>query len=547
VADQVVPQGIEAYAYDPEKAKKLLEEAGWDKINGNKPITLLTYYTTPLAANVMAAVQAMLAQVGINVTPRAVDTPTYNSIVLNPTPDVAQFQMVYAGLQNGPDPSSINVGLNEKQIPPAGPNVVRARMPELTKALDTALGETDATKRDARYQDVCKVMNAELPWGTLWVANRYGVASAKLKDFVWTPAPGGGPYQAHPENGRSPNRAAPLLRNEGWPALARHPHRNTSMLKYSLRRLLIGAGMLLALSMLIFVMLRLTPGDPIDAYIDPNVPMSPSDLVELRATLGLDQPLPVQYLAWLQQALTGNLGYSIQRPDQAVLGLVVSRVGPTVLLMGTAIVIAIIAGIATGIVSAVRRNSLADISFSVLAVTGISSPPFLSGLVGLYLFSVYFNWMPSGGMLTPGREFSLLDLIHHLILPASLLALAQTALIMRYMRGSMLEVLNLDYVRTARAKGVSEFWVITKHALRNALLPVITLIGSTIGLAIGGAIFIESVFNWPGMGLLMVTAVENRDYPVIMGSTLVIGACVIVVNLMTDLAYAAVDPRIKVG
>lgn len=319
------------------------------------------------------------------------------------------------------------------------------------------------------------------------------------------------------------------------------------MLTYSLRRLLIGAGMLLALSMLIFVMLRLTPGDPIDAYIDPNVPMSPSDLAELRATLGLDQPLPVQYLAWLQQALTGNLGYSIQRPDQAVLGLVFSRVGPTVLLMGTAIVIAIIAGIATGMISAVRRNSPADVFFSVFAVTGISSPPFLSALVGLYLFSVYFNWMPSGGMLTPGHDFSLLDLIHHLILPASLLALAQTALIMRYMRGSMLEVLNQDYVRTARAKGVTEFWVITKHALRNALLPVITLIGSTIGLAIGGAIFIESVFNWPGMGLLMVTAVENRDYPVIMGSTLVIGACVIVVNLLTDLAYAAVDPRIKVG
>ncbi len=150
-------------------------------------------------------------------------------------------------------------------------------------------------------------------------------------------------------------------------------------------------------------------------------------------------------------------------------------------------------------------------------------------------------------MLTPGREFSIGDLLHHLILPAMLLAIAQTALIMRYMRASMLEVLNQDYVRTARAKGVYEFWVITKHALRNALLPVITLIGSTIGLAIGGAIFIESVFNWPGMGLLMVNAVENRDYPVIMGSTLVIGACVIIVNLLTDLAYAVVDPRIKVG
>ena len=319
------------------------------------------------------------------------------------------------------------------------------------------------------------------------------------------------------------------------------------MLQYSLRRLLIGAGMLLALSVLIFVMLRLTPGDPIDAYIDPNVPMSPSDLAGLRDTLGLDQPLPVQYFAWLQQAVTGNLGYSIKRPDQPVLGLVLSRVGPTVLLMGTAIVISIIAGIASGMVSAVRRNSVADLSFSLFAVTGISSPPFLSALVGLYVFSVYFNWLPSGGMLTPGRDFSIADLLHHLILPALLLAVAQTALIMRYMRSSMLEVLNQDYVRTARAKGVYEFWVITKHALRNALLPVVTLIGSTIGLSIGGAIFIESVFNWPGMGLLMVDAVENRDYPVIMGSTLVIGACVIFVNILTDLAYAVIDPRIKVG
>jgi peptide/nickel transport system permease protein len=275
--------------------------------------------------------------------------------------------------------------------------------------------------------------------------------------------------------------------------------------------------------------------------------MSPSDLAELRMTLGLDRPLPVQYFAWLQQALMGNFGYSIKRLDQPVLDLVLSRIGPTVLLMGTAIVISIFTGIATGIISAVRRNSMADLSFSLFAVTGISSPPFLSALVGLYVFSVYFNWLPSGGMLTPGQTFSLADLLHHLILPASLLAVAQTALIMRYMRASMLEVLNQDYVRTARAKGVYEFWVITKHALRNALLPVITLIGSTIGLAIGGAIFIESVFNWPGMGLLMVDAVESRDYPVIMGSTLVIGTCVIVVNLLTDLTYAVVDPRIKVG
>ncbi|MBY3034745.1 MULTISPECIES: ABC transporter permease [Rhizobium] len=319
------------------------------------------------------------------------------------------------------------------------------------------------------------------------------------------------------------------------------------MLQYSLRRLIIGIGMLVALSMLIFLLLRLTPGDPIDAYIDPNLPMSPSDLADLRRSLGLDQPLPVQYLGWLQQALTGNLGYSIKRLDQPVLGLVLSRIGPTVLLMGTALAFAIVAGIACGVIGAVRRNSLADLSLSVVALAGISSPAFLSALIGLYIFSVRLHWMPSGGMLTPGEEFSLGDLLHHLILPAALLSVAQAALIMRYMRASLLEVLNQDYVRTARAKGVREFWVITKHALRNALLPIVTLIGSTIGLAIGGAIFIESVFNWPGMGLLLVDAVQTRDYPVIMGATLVIGACVIVVNLLTDITYAVVDPRIKVG
>ncbi|MGV1835987.1 ABC transporter permease [Rhizobium rhizogenes] len=319
------------------------------------------------------------------------------------------------------------------------------------------------------------------------------------------------------------------------------------MLKYSARRLLIGLGMLLAVSLLTFILLRLTPGDPVDAYVDPNVPMSPADLVELRTRLGLDRPLPVQYLAWLKEAITGNLGYSIKRFDQPVLELVLSRIGPTLLLMGSAIVIAVVAGVAIGVVSAVRRNSLLDVSFSVLALAGISSPAFLSALIGLYIFSVRLHWMPSGGMLTPGADFSVGDLLHHLILPASLLAIAQAALITRYMRASLLEVLNQDYVRTARAKGVYEFWVIAKHALRNALLPVVTLIGSTIGLAIGGAIFIESVFNWPGMGLLLVDAVGARDYPVVMGATLVIGACVIVVNLLTDITYAVIDPRIKVG
>ena len=319
------------------------------------------------------------------------------------------------------------------------------------------------------------------------------------------------------------------------------------MLPYILRRLATGLLMLVALSILVFVLLRLAPGDPIDAYVNPNVAMSQAEMAALRARLGFDQPLPVQYLAWLRAAATGDLGFSIQRNGVRVLPLVLERIGPTVLLMAAGLAIAIVLGIAAGILSAVRRNSPTDIGFSVVAFFGISSPAFLTAILGLYLFSVVLRWAPSGGMLTPGAPFSIGDLLAHLILPACLLSIGHAALIMRYMRASLLEVLNQDYVRTARAKGVKEFWVIMKHAVRNALLPVVTLIGSTIGIAVGGAIFIESVFNWPGMGLLLINAVDTRDYPVIMGATLIIGACVIVVNLLTDMAYAAVDPRIQVA
>jgi peptide/nickel transport system permease protein len=318
------------------------------------------------------------------------------------------------------------------------------------------------------------------------------------------------------------------------------------MLPYVVRRTAIGLLMLLALTVLIFGLLRLAPGDPIDAYINPSVPMSAADLTVLRDRLGLDQPLPVQYFAWLGSALTGDFGYSIQRGGQPVLPLVLERIGPTVLLMVSALAIGITVGIATGIWSAVRRNRPSDVSLSVFAFIGVSSPAFLTGLLGLYVFAVVLRWAPAGGMLTPGVPFSIGDLLAHLILPASLLSIAHGALIMRYMRSSLLEVLSQDYVRTARAKGVREFWVIVKHAVRNALLPVITLIGSSIGIAIGGAIFIESIFDWPGMGLLMINAVTRRDYPVIMCATLLTGACVILVNLLTDIAYAAVDPRIKV-
>jgi peptide/nickel transport system substrate-binding protein len=199
VAAPVVPAGIDPYGFDPAKAKALLAAAGWAKVAGARPITLLTYYNNPLAANVMAAIQAMLADVGINVVPRIVDVPTYNSIVYAATPDWNSFPMVYAGYQDGPDPSSLNAALNATQVPPAGANIMRVRTPALTTALNTALAETDASKRAGRYQEVCRVMNAELPWGTLWVTSRYGVVSRRLQDFTWIPAPSGGPFAQHAE------------------------------------------------------------------------------------------------------------------------------------------------------------------------------------------------------------------------------------------------------------------------------------------------------------------------------------------------------------
>ena len=319
------------------------------------------------------------------------------------------------------------------------------------------------------------------------------------------------------------------------------------MTLYLVRRFAAGILLLLALSMLVFFLLRLAPGDPISSYIDPMASMTEADMERLRQSLGLDQPLPFQYVYWLGEALSGDLGRSLQRNGQPVLDLLSTSIGPSMLLMLTGSTLAIIFGVIIGIIGAVRRDGPVDMTLAALSSLGVSSPAFLTSLVGLYVFSGVLQWAPAGGMQDPGMPFTVSGLLKHLALPALILAFGQTALIARYMRSSLLEVLHQDYIRTARAKGVPGRMVILKHAVRNALLPVVTLIGSTLGLAVGGAIFIESVFNWPGMGLLMVTAVEARDYPLIMGGTLVVGAWVILANIMTDVAYAFIDPRIKVG
>ena len=199
IAPKYTPKDLDPYTFDPAISKVLLQEAGWDKINGNKPLTLLTYYNNPLSANVLAAIQAMLGQVGVNVVPRAVDVPTYNGIVYAREPDLSQYPLVYAGAPNGPNPAIANLNLNEKQIPPAGANIMRVRMPPLNAALDGALAEVDDAKRATLFQEVARVFNRDLPWAPLWVQRRYGIVASGVHNFVWTPSPGGGSFDQHAE------------------------------------------------------------------------------------------------------------------------------------------------------------------------------------------------------------------------------------------------------------------------------------------------------------------------------------------------------------
>ncbi|HEX4216446.1 MAG TPA: ABC transporter permease [Candidatus Dormibacteraeota bacterium] len=318
------------------------------------------------------------------------------------------------------------------------------------------------------------------------------------------------------------------------------------MWSYVLRRIGISIPILLLITVGLFGLLQLTPGGPLDALAPPEAPLSPQARAALGRALGLDQPLPVRYAEWLSEAVRGNLGYRSDN-GEPVSQAIGSHIGPTLELMGTGILIGIIVGILLGVISAVYQYSIFDMVLTVLAFLGISLPAFLAGLLGLYFFSIQLGWFPSGGITTPGTAPGLGQNLMHLVLPALLLSINQVAQIMRYTRASMLEVIEQDYVRTARAKGAGSGQVVVHHALRNALLPVITIIGASIPNLVGGAVFLEAIFSWPGMGQLFLTAVQGRDYSLIMGMTLILAIVVLLANLLTDLAYAAADPRIRYG
>jgi peptide/nickel transport system permease protein len=313
---------------------------------------------------------------------------------------------------------------------------------------------------------------------------------------------------------------------------------------YILRRLLINIPVLFGITILVFTFILLAPGDPVSAYLKPELGANAALREQLRKELGLDQPAPIRYLRWLGQTLQGNLGY------RAVGGQPVGEVLRRALLasavlMGTALSLGCLIGIPLGILSALRQYSRLDFALTTLAFLGVSSPSFLLGLGGLYVFGLKLGLFPIGGMFSPSQDFSLLDFLHHLILPALILAFAYIAIFMRYARSSMLEVIQATYVITAQAKGLKRRTVVLGHAFRNALIPIITVIGLALPDMVGGAVITETVFTWPGMGSLLIEGVAGRDYPLIMGISLVVGITVLIANLLTDLAYALADPRIR--
>ena len=316
------------------------------------------------------------------------------------------------------------------------------------------------------------------------------------------------------------------------------------MLIYILRRLLISIPILLGITMIIFFIASQMPGDAVQAMISQETPMADELVALRRGQLGLDQPVPVQYARWLGQLLQGNLGFSFQS-GEPVAKVLAARIFATLELMGTALLIAIVLGVLLGVISALRQYSFLDYSLTFLGFTGVSIPDFFFGMLLVYIFAIKLGWFPTSGISTPGEPFTLADNLRHLALPAFALALVRTATFMRYTRASVLEVKNDDYVRTARAKGLAEWLVTSRHVLRNALIPIITVIGLSLPVLFGGSVIIETIFQWPGIGLMFINAITGRDSPVIMGYVLFSAIIVLASNLLTDVVYSWADPRIR--
>ena len=313
------------------------------------------------------------------------------------------------------------------------------------------------------------------------------------------------------------------------------------MAKYIVKRLLIALIVLFGITVIDFGIMSLA-GNPME-IIGAGPKVNQAALAQKSANLGLNDPVPVQYVRWLIQTLHGNLGTSY-KSYQPVSSMILSHLGPTLILMTSALVLAMIIAVSAGIFSALHQHSKADYLIVTLAFLGQSIPQFFLGLVLIFIFAVNLKILPSSGMRLLGSDGSGVQL-RYLILPCVVLAVEMAGRDIRYIRSSMLEILNKDYLRTAKSKGIGRRLVIYKHALRNALIPIITAIGMEIPALFGGSIVVEQVFSWPGLGLMTMNAVLERDYPVIMGVCLMTAVVVLLTNLVTDILYAMADPTVR--
>lgn len=312
---------------------------------------------------------------------------------------------------------------------------------------------------------------------------------------------------------------------------------------YVIKRLMTAIPTFLGITVLVYILASLTPSSPLEIlFNDPSA--TPEEIARKSRELGLDQPVVIQYLHWLGQLLIGNMGTSI-RTNMPVMDMVSQRIIPTLILTGSAMLITVIISLPLGVMSAYKPYSRWDYVSSGLSFIGSAMPNFFAGLVLIYLFCIQLRLFPTSGMYDTSGVRTLPMFLHHLVLPSVVLAVQLIGSLIRQCRGSMIEVLQDDYVRTARAKGLGERAVLIKHALRNAWIPLVSWFSTQIPFLIGGAVVTEQIFGWPGLGSLMVQSINARDYPVIMGVSVVIAIVVLIGNLLVDLVYGMLDPRIK--
>lgn len=315
------------------------------------------------------------------------------------------------------------------------------------------------------------------------------------------------------------------------------------MLGFIIRRTLVLIPTLLVTTMIIFAMMQLMPGEPIDIFLSPNVTMTEQEKENFREQHGLDDPIYVQYVTWLTDFFQGDMGRSFNY-GQPVWDLIKVRIGPTALLAGTSLLLALAVSIVFGTISAVRQYTMLDNVVTGASFFGVSLPDFWFALILIFVFPVSLDVLPTSGM-TSVKGGGVLDVLRHMILPVIVLSTAQTAILTRYMRSSVLEVLHEEFVSSARAKGLGEFAVIVKHVMRNSMMTIVTIVGLSLPFFLSGALIVEQVFSWPGLGQFFWRSVGQRDYPVIMALLTMTSFLTLLGNFLADLAYGFLDPRIQ--